>query len=145
MAQGRYISPLFLLIFFVGTPVFPEKGDYSRRIEYLNQRYKDFYIHENMRKRLDNERIKGAQAQKNYRKKLNAERNAARRSFIRSRKNRPALSLQLEFDKKYLKQKQKEEAQKNKARRRFAKQREMLKRIKEQAKKIPEAKEAGLE
>ena len=74
---------------FLSAPVSLAENDYSKELQYLNDRYRDYFIHENMKKRMNVERRKGAAAQRAYRQKLRAQKEETRKAFVEYKRKQP--------------------------------------------------------
>ena len=91
MVLGRYKYILIILSLLVTNVAFSETSQ-QLELKYLSERYKDFYIHENNKKRRDQERKEGAEAQRLYRLKLKAEREKSRLAFVKKVKQKEKIN-----------------------------------------------------
>ncbi len=114
-------------------------------VQHLNERYKDFYIHEAEKKRRDAERQRAASEQREIRRQLELEREAARRKQVAIRKNQPGHLENIAQEEEYLKKVEARRAKQDEKRRAFVRERQKLLKIRREAKRIPDEKELGLE
>ncbi|MCB0389821.1 MAG: hypothetical protein KDD58_00950 [Bdellovibrionales bacterium] len=145
MGWERYIFFIGLIIFTAPYFALAQDIEYSQEIEYLNERYRDYFIHENMKNRMNEQRRQGADEQREYRKNLEIQKEKARKNFVKNRRQNTKSVNWEELEEKYEVKKQQQEQKKNRERKRFAKKRQKLMKIKKQAKSIPEEKLVGLE
>lgn len=119
-----------------------EDEEFSREAEYLNQRYEDFFIHENLQKKHQEQVQAGASEVKEIRQRDMEAHEAARREHIANRKP-PADTSQAEAE--WLAEQERLKAMHNQKRIQHIDRRERLNQIRDTARKIPENKDAGLE
>ncbi|MCB0356499.1 MAG: hypothetical protein KDD40_05800 [Bdellovibrionales bacterium] len=145
MTSQRYVT--FILILTILTLSFSLRADeeYRQELKFLNNRYRDFYIHEAMKARMNQERQKGADALRKKRHELLREHEQARLNFIKRKKTETAEPDWDLLEKTYLKKKEQEAEERDQERQKFVTEQAQLKKIKEQAKNIPQTKEVGLE
>ena len=145
MTQERYFTILIFPLFILSSKISHAGGKDTWQLEYLQQRYQDYFIHENMKKRQEEKRLRGAKKQRQYRRELEEKGEMARQEFIKKR-NQQKKSINWEkLEKEYLKQEEQRETKRNVLRKKYAQKQKRLRRIKKEVKKIPEEKEVGLE
>lgn len=144
MTQERYFLSIVLILFMLFPLTTPADVEYSYELKHLNRRYRDFFIHENMEKRFDEERKRGGALEKLSRKKSEKEYEKARIEQVKKRKSQQQVDWK-KLELEYLKQQQKIALKQDKVRKKYVKKQKQLLKIKEQAKKIPESVEVGLD
>ena len=116
--------------------------DYRRMVDALNQRYEDFFIHEDEIERFEAERKSGVGYQKDMREAQEAAMEEARLEAIRMRKVEPdTTELERQHDLEVAEQKR----QHDQYRKEYSSERSELEKIRQTARKIPDNKDAGLE
>jgi len=119
-----------------------EDEEFSHEVEYLNQRYEDFFIHEDRRRRHLEQIQTGAPEVKELRRRDVEAQEIARKEHIANRKP-PADTSQAEAE--WLAEQERLKSMHNQTRIQHINRRERLSQIRETARKIPENKDAGLE
>lgn len=112
--------------------------EFQQKVEQLNQRYEDFFVHEQEKKRKRMAVNEAADEQRKLRKKILEKREQERRSFVRKK-------IKIEGEMEHLKQMEMQKEENEKVRKYYIRKRDELNRIKESARKIPQEKEVGLE
>lgn len=139
---------LILMIFFGGSAQSQEldaENDpavYRRQVEQLNDRYEDFFAHEQRLKRYEENLRKSIPELKSRREKYQEQAEAAVREHRRLRRDKPDDSVMEREDEKH---KKAQAAVQERHRREYIARREQLSRISESARKIPANRDAGLE
>lgn len=116
--------------------------DFRLLIKELNERYEDFFVHQNENKKHQEEILKGINDHKTERENERRVTEQALREWISERKAKPDTTL---LEKQDAEQKQVEAKALDQHRKVFVEQRQELKRIRNSARKIPENQDAGLE
>lgn len=119
-----------------------EAQEYRRQVEHLNERYEDFFAHDERQRRFEEKIKSGIPEVKGERQDHRDQRERARLQQVATRQAKPDLTaLEQEDDR----QRQAQALIQDKHRRDFVIQREQLEKISGSARKIPENRDAGLE
>jgi hypothetical protein len=119
---------------------FTEEADFQDRLNYLNNRYEGFFVHQRNQGRWEARRRSGVPDVKKERKRYEQYREKVRNDFVRQ-PPKDMEPLRLRWEAQQEKQRQKHAER----RRQFAKQRARLEAIEVSAKKIPAMKELDID
>ncbi|MGE0762174.1 MAG: hypothetical protein AB7N80_02735 [Bdellovibrionales bacterium] len=117
-------------------------SEYRHQVEGLNQRYEDFFAHEERLRRYEDNLKRAVPDQKAERRRYEREAEAAMREHRLHRRERADTAALEQQD---AKEKRAQAAVQERHRRDYVTRREQLRRISESARKIPANRDAGLE
>lgn len=119
-----------------------QEQEYRRMVEELNERYEDFFVHEQENKRYYEEVRRGAPEVREFRKAELRQQDVARQEHIANRQAKPDTT---ELERLWNADQEKDRRQAEVYRKDYVEERESVERIRNSARKIPENKDAGLE
>lgn len=119
-----------------------DKEIFKRQLDWLNDRYEDFFQHDEWLDQFHKKVEAGAKEKRLERQKLQRESELAAEEF----RKRPRIKADTtELEQEHERQKAKIAQKHEESRKEFVQHRDQLKRISESARKIPENRDAGLE
>lgn len=142
----KTISHILLPVFIFSLPITwamaqSTDSDFKRMRQRINQRYEDFFEHEQRQKRFDTKRRKGASAVEKQRKAEQVAKEKARERYIRNRKAKPGTAA---LEKAWEAKQARLERERLKKEENYAEQRKRIQRMEATSKQIPPEIESGL-
>ena len=117
------------------------KEEYDQRLKYLNNRHRDFYLHRQEKERQLRKILGSADEIREKRKQADQQAEKRRQAFVKERAAQPTPE---DFEPQFLKQVEARERATEQERKKYVQQQEMLKRIRDSARAVPEAEDTGL-
>lgn len=114
--------------------------EYQQMLQQLNDRYEDFFIHQQSQKRWEVKRMSGIDEVIERRVRYQRQRERARKGFVRQ----PPLDRE-PLERKWEQKQKRLEAIREQEREHYVRKREELEKVRETARKIPEKQVVGLE
>ncbi len=119
-----------------------QESEFRRQLEILNERYEDFFAHEQRLRRYEEMIKKGVPQHKHLREEEQRLREKVRREQVANRREEPDTT---ELEREHERKKAEQEKVHDRYRREYIQYREQLEKIASSARKIPENRDAGLE